>query len=115
MKRPRVPYNPYLKKLARRLRNQSTLSEVLLWPYLKGKQMRGYDFHRQKPIDCYIVDFYCSELHLAIEIDGSSHDGREEEDRVRQERIESFGIHFLRFDDAQVKEDIHSVLRTIEE
>jgi very-short-patch-repair endonuclease len=69
-----LPYDPNLKKLARHLRNKSTMSEVLLWRCLKGKQILGYDFDRQRPIDRYIVDFYCKELRLAIEIDGSTHD-----------------------------------------
>jgi len=51
--------------------------EVTLWKHLKGKQMCGYDFDRQRPIDRFIVDFYCQELMLAIEIDGSSHDSPE--------------------------------------
>ncbi|MDP2993407.1 MAG: DUF559 domain-containing protein, partial [Deltaproteobacteria bacterium] len=76
----RVYYNPKLKELARRLRNSSTLSEVLLWNHLKGKQMKGYDFHRQKPIDNYIVDFFCTKLRLIIEIDGDSHLFKGEED-----------------------------------
>ena len=69
----RICYNPKLKNLARTLRNNSTLSEVLLWNHLKGKQMKGYDFHRQKPLDNYIVDFFCPKLRLIIEIDGESH------------------------------------------
>jgi len=80
-KRKLIPYNPKLKQLARKLRNKSTKSEVLLWNYLKGKQIKGFDFHRQKPIGNYIVDFYCSELLLAIEIDGESHYGNELKDR----------------------------------
>jgi len=51
-----LPYNPKLKEYARKLRNNSTKSEVLLWNYLKRKQMKGFDFHRQKPIGNYIVD-----------------------------------------------------------
>jgi very-short-patch-repair endonuclease len=54
-----------------------TLGEVLLWQRLKRKQMRGFDFDRQRPIYRYIVDFYCKDLKLAIEIDGSSHDSEE--------------------------------------
>ena len=80
MKRKIIPYDPKLKQLARELRNKSTLAEVLLWKHLKGKQIQGYDFHRQKPLDQYIVDFFCSELMLAIEIDGDSHDYKERED-----------------------------------
>lgn len=55
------------------LRKNSTFSEVLLWQHLKGKQLLGYDCHRQKRIDQFIVDFYCPRLKLVIEIDGSSH------------------------------------------
>ncbi len=113
-KRRIISYNPKLKEFARNLRNNSTLSEVLLWRKLKGKQMGGYDFHRQKPIDNYIVDFFCSELMLAIEIDGRSHEYKVLEDRDRQNRMESLGVHFLRFADFEVKKDIDNVVRIIE-
>ena len=73
MKRKIIPYNPKLKELARELRNNSTKAEIILWLKLKNKQLYGYDFHRQKPIDNYIVDFFCQELMLAIEVDGYSH------------------------------------------
>ena len=57
MKRRKIiPYNPKLREFARELRNNSTYTEILLWDYLKGKRMRGFDFDRQKPIDNYIVD-----------------------------------------------------------
>jgi very-short-patch-repair endonuclease len=68
-----IPSNPHLKDLARELRNHSTLAEVLLWNQIKNKKLLGYDFHRQKPIDRFIVDFFCPDLMLAIEIDGASH------------------------------------------
>jgi very-short-patch-repair endonuclease len=89
-----ISYNPKLKELSRKLRNDSTLSEVLLWQHLKGKQMLGYDFHRQKPIDNYIVDFFCNELMLAIEIDGVSHDfeGVYVKDMTREQRLERVGV-----------------------
>lgn len=110
-----IPYNPKLKMLARELRNNSTLSEVLLWRHLNKKQMRGYDFDRQKPIDNFIVDFYCNELMLAIEIDGVSHENRHEEDDIRQSRLESLGIRFLRFYDSDVKGNMQGVVTVIEE
>ena len=72
-KRKIIPYNPNLKELARQLRNNSTKAEIILWQKLKGKQMYGYDFHRQKPIDNYLIDFFCHELMLGIEVDGYSH------------------------------------------
>ncbi|MFA4853047.1 MAG: endonuclease domain-containing protein [Bacteroidales bacterium] len=109
-----IPYNTKLKEMARGLRNNSTLSEVLLWAYLKGKQMHGYDFHRQKPLDNYIVDFFCNELMLAIEIDGDSHDNKYHHDVKRQTEIESYGISFLRFPDMDVKRNMPEVLRIIE-
>jgi very-short-patch-repair endonuclease len=116
MPRPIIPDNPKLKKLARELRQNMTLSEVLIWNQLKQGQMLGYDFDRQRPIDNYIVDFYCKDLRLAIEIDGSSHDFEEvaENDIVRQERLESLGVHFLRFSDLQVKRDMVNVLLAIQ-
>jgi len=115
MKRQFLHYNPKLKHRARQLRNNSTLSEVLLWKELKGEQMTGYDFHRQKPIDNFIVDFYCADLNLVIEIDGESHFMREKEDADRQQRLESLGLRFLRFDDLDVKFQMEHVLKTIRE
>ena len=116
MRRKIIPYNHKLKELARQLRNNSTLAEVLLWKHLKGKKMRGFDFHRQRPIDEYIVDFFCAELMLAIEIDGLSHERPEkcQQDRQRQKRLENLGVRFLRFHDLDVKKDIASVLRAID-
>jgi very-short-patch-repair endonuclease len=70
----KVQYNPKLKQLARQLRNNSTKAEIVLWQHLKGNKMMGHDFHRQKPIDNFIADFYCNSLKLIIEVDGYSHD-----------------------------------------
>lgn len=93
-----------------------TLSEVLLWRELKNGQMQGFDFDRQRPIDEFIVDFYCKDLMLAIEIDGQSHYSAEaiEYDEYRQKRIEDFGVRFLRFDDLDVKKKMSWVLEEIE-
>jgi very-short-patch-repair endonuclease len=114
-KKKYIPYKPHLKQLARQLRNNSTLGEVLLWNELKGGAMLGLNFHRQKPLDCYIVDFYCPELQLAIEIDGESHDYSYEEDSARQARLERLGVKFLRFTDREVKQALANVLREIEQ
>ncbi|MEW6684900.1 MAG: DUF559 domain-containing protein [Candidatus Edwardsbacteria bacterium] len=111
----KIYYNPKLKERARELRNNSTLSEVLLWQHLKNKQMMGCDFHRQKPIDEYIVDFFCPKLDLIIEIDGESHSDRTEEDKKRQARLESLGFHFLRFWDSEVNQNMEGILLAIEE
>ena len=115
MKNKIIPYNPELKELARKLRKQGILSEVILWKKIKGKSF-GVEFHRQVPIDEYIVDFYCHELLLAIEIDGSSHDIEEisMNDKKRQERLESLGVNFIRFLDKDVKRNLNDVLRVLE-
>jgi|SRR3990167_3211888 len=108
-----IPYKSKLKEVARKLRESGTLSEVLLWTYLKKKKMRGYDFDRQKPIDNYIVDFFCNELMLAIETDGCSHNEKSEEDRIRQAKLESLGVRFLRFYDHDVKRNMEEILCVI--
>jgi len=77
--------------------------------------MKGYDFHRQKPLDNYIVDFFCNELMLAIEIDGESHYGNQERDIRRQNRLENYGISFLRFDDLEVRHQLDNVINRIED
>ncbi|MBS1584902.1 MAG: DUF559 domain-containing protein [Bacteroidetes bacterium] len=111
-----IPYDPRLKELARQLRNNSTKSEVHLWKSLKGKQMMGYDFHRQKPIDKYILDFFCHELMLCIEIDGITHftDDALIKDTIRETRLKQLGIDTLRFNDTAVLTDMENVLRAIE-
>ena len=112
MKNKIIPYNPKLKELARELRKNSTLSEVLLWLKIKGKTM-GVEFHRQVPIDNFIVDFYCHELMLAIEIDGSSHDEKQDYDQNRQLILENLGVRFIRFSDIDVKQKMGWVLEEL--
>ncbi len=116
-KRKIIPYNPRLKALARDLRNNSTKSEVFLWLKLKNKQMYGYDFHRQKPIGSYILDFFCHELMLGIEIDGYSHELEEVQykDEKKARRMNGLGIEVLRFTDQQVFRDMFNVLLVIED
>lgn len=110
-----IPYNPELKELAKELRRNMTLSEVLLWNELKQKQISGYDFDRQRPINNFIVDFYCKELSLAIEIDGDTHIYKYDYDEERQRALEKLGVHFLRFEDIEVKKNMNNVLRVIED
>lgn len=109
------PYNHKLNLLARKLRNNSTYAEVLLWNQLKNKKLKGYDFHRQKPILNYILDFFCHELYLAIEVDGITHDSeiQQAKDKVRQAEIEALGIFFLRFKDSDIKTQMDSVINQI--
>ncbi|PKP29361.1 MAG: DNA methylase [Bacteroidetes bacterium HGW-Bacteroidetes-18] len=115
-KRKIIPYNLKLKEFARELRNNSTKSEIFLWLKLKNKQFYGYDFHRQKPIDNYILDFYCYELLLGIEVDGYSHQFLEvfNKDTIKEKRMKELGIAVLRFSDEQVQREMENVLRAIE-
>ncbi len=103
-------YDPRLRSLARQLRKNGTLGEVLMWNALKGRAL-GYEFHRQVPIGNYIVDFFCNERRLVIEIDGNSHQLEEvyEHDVKRQEELEAMGIHILRFQEKDVRRDIQAV------
>ena len=108
-----IPYNPKLKQFARDLRNYSTLSEVLLWRQIKGRKLE-YEFHRQVPIDQFIVDFYCHELKLAIEIDGDSHNDKYDYDMNRQMKLQYLGVKFIRFFDVDVKQNMAGVLSALE-
>ena len=92
-----------------------TWAEILLWKEIKEKKVLGYDFHRQKPIDEYIVDFYCPRLKLILEIDGDSHDGKEEADFIRQKKLESKGLTVLRFWDLDVKANVDGIVGQLKE
>jgi very-short-patch-repair endonuclease len=117
MPRKIITYHPRLTEYARDFRNNPTPSEALLWQRLKGKQLCGFDFHRQKPLGYYIVDFFCNELMLAIEIDGSVHndDYNKIKDAQRQDQLEDLGIRFLRFSAKDIMNDVECVLKVIEE
>lgn len=110
-----LPYNKNLKEFSRQLRNHSTPGEVLLWKQLRAGQMMGYTFNRQKPLDRYIVDFYCKPLNLVIELDGSYHleEAQKIKDKERQKILEEMNLSFLRFSEQQVRQDMPFVLRDI--
>ena len=116
MPRKIIPYNSNLKELARKLRNDSTLGEALLWNEIKGKKLHGYDFQRQKPLLNYIVDFYCYELALVIEVDGIYHHNSEQYglDVSREKELEEYNLTIIRFSEQEVRKDMVNVLRTLE-
>ena len=97
----KIYYNPALKELARELRNNMTFAEKATWRMLNGKQFKGYDFHRQKPIGEFIADFYCYDLRLVIEIDGITHLDKDviKKDRIKYQYFNSIGLNILRFSD----------------
>ena len=109
----KIYYNPNLKKKAQKLRRNSTYAERLLWKYIKGKQLLGYQFSRQKPINEYIVDFYCNELKLIIEIDGISHNNKKEYDNKRNNTLKKLGFEIIRFDGYYLIKHIHNSIGMI--
>jgi very-short-patch-repair endonuclease len=116
MTRAIIPYNPTLKELAKKLRRNMTFSEVKLWNELKNGKLKGYDFDRQRVVGNYIVDFYCKDVLLAIEVDGITHEEEtaKYKDARRQEELERLGVHFLRFDALLVINKVEAVVREIE-
>ncbi len=109
-----IPYNPKLVPYAKKLRQNMTPGEIALWREVKGKKL-GVRFSRQIPIDQYIVDFYCKNLQLAIEVDGSIHfkDEQQNKDIIRQNRLESLGVVLIRFNDLDVKNNLSLVLEEL--
>jgi very-short-patch-repair endonuclease len=91
-----------------------TQPEIALWSRLKNRQLLKYKFRRQYSVGPFILDFYCPELKLAIEVDGENHD-RSQAKESDQEHIERFGIQFLRFKNEEVEKQIERVLTSIED
>jgi very-short-patch-repair endonuclease len=111
-----LPYNKNLKAFSRKLRNHSTLGEILLWKQLRAGSIKGYTFNRQKSLGNYIVDFYCKPLKLVIEVDGGYHFEEEQKikDAERQTLLEEAGLNFLHFHDEEIRKDMDRVLKTFE-
>ena len=111
-------YNTYRgRQIRRALRNNATPSERLLWHYLRKRQLLGLKFRRQYGIRRFIVDFYCPEVRLAIEIDGDTHfvsESIRKRDRNRQHRLEALGVHILRFLSSDVLNNTDEVVNIIE-
>lgn len=98
-----LPYNPNLKLRTRQLRKKMTQAEVKMWfEILQNRNLQGYKFLRQKPIDHFIVDFYCSRLLLAIEVDEASHDGNDKYDAHRTSILNAYGVKVVRFTNNEV-------------
>lgn len=106
-----------LRDRRKELRHTMPDAEIIMWSRLNRRQMLGHKFRRQYSVGSYVLDFYCPELKLAIEIDGDTHfrNGADEYDKVRQEEIEQYGIKFLRFMNTEVYHNLNGVLHTIYE
>ena len=110
-----LPYNENLKQLPRQLRENMTDAERHLWAKIRMKQLKGYQFYRQKPTGDYIVDFFCPRAKLVIELDGSHHLVGEkiEYDRIRVEYLSSLGLRVMRFTNTDVLTHINGVIESI--
>jgi len=110
-----LPFNKKLKPLARKLRKEMTEAEKFFWGEVRKKQLKGYQFYRQKNIGSYIVDFYCPGARLVIELDGGQHylpEGQEK-DKIRDAYLNRIGFTVLRFSDREVLTNIEGVLEHI--
>jgi very-short-patch-repair endonuclease len=105
--------DPRLVNNARELRRNQSPAEKNLWRALRGRRFGGYRFRRQHIVGCYIADFYCAVSALVLELDGESHLGAEDYDRVRQNYLEKQGLMVLRFWNTDVFEDLEPVLEVI--
>ena len=102
-----------MKSLARKLRQQATDAERMLWEYLRAHRMAGYKFQRQVVIEPYIVDFVCLEARLIVEADGGQHLEQAEGDLKRSAFLESLDYKVVRFWNHEILGDIHNVLERI--
>ena len=110
-------YNKDLKDYARSLRKNMTDAERLLWSRIRRKQLKSYQFYRQKILGNYIVDFYCPRTRLIIELDGGQHYKEEgmKRDKKRDACIRNIGLKVLRFSDRDVFKNLDGVLQRIYE
>ena len=103
------------KEKRRQLRKDQTFCEKILWIYLRDRKTLGYKFRRQYSVDHYVIDFYCPELKLAIELDGNVHEipEQKEYDKYRQEYLERFGITFCRITNDELMSNANSTFDRI--
>ena len=102
--------HPSILAYAREMRQPQTIAEANLWRVLRNRQS-GFKFRRQHPIDRFIVDFYCAEARLLIEVDGESHlePNQVEYDKARTDYLEDLGYRVIRFTNDNVRYNIEMV------
>ena len=110
-----LPKNKDLLSRSRSLRKGYVLSEVVFWKQVRNKEFHQIDFDRQKIIGNYIVDFYIKSLGVVIEIDGSSHNDKEDYDNKRQLFLESLDLVVYRISDYRIKNDLIDVMKDLED
>ncbi len=105
------------KEKRRKLRREQTYCEKILWKLIRGRQTLGYKFRRQYSVDYFVIDFYCPELKLAIELDGDIHNIPEQKDydKARQKYLEAFGIKFIRIKNDEFVGNPNETFKRIDE
>lgn len=111
---PRHRIHPVIRQFARELRQPQTPAEATLWRHLRNRNL-GFKFRRQHEIEFFIIDFYCAEVKLCIEIDGDSHLAKEQQeyDEARTEYLAALGRAMIRFTNHDVRYNINAVVQTI--
>lgn len=104
---------PDIIAAARQLRQTLTPAETRLWQALKNRQLNGWKFRCQHPIESFIVDFYCPQHRLIIEVDGEIHDQQREYDAARTERLHQLGYRVIRFQNREILSNLSQVLQKI--
>ncbi len=109
--------SPTVFSKAKKLRNEMTEAEILMWEKLRSNRFHGYKFRRQHPINIYVVDFYCHQFNLIIEIDGEYHNetNQQKRDEGRTNDLNFQGMKILRFTNDEIKSDMNTVLKKIKE
>lgn len=100
-------------KIARKLRQQQTPQEVKVWARLRDRKFLGYKFRRQVPLGSYVVDFYCAEKKLVLEIDGGHHMQQQTQDQQRENFLRSQGYQILRFWNSEIEQNLEGVFERI--
>ncbi|VEP14003.1 conserved hypothetical protein [Hyella patelloides LEGE 07179] len=104
---------PEIKLRAKQLRNNMTPAEKVLWEALRKKPLNGLKFRRQHPVGRFILDFYCAQYKLVVEIDGEIHLTQQEYDAARTKHLNSYGYKVIRFSNNEVFHNLDSVLERI--
>jgi len=112
-KKYHLRYRDSLTWAARKNRKNETKAEDKLWNEVLRRKQTGYKFVRQKPIDRFVVDFYCSELCLVIEVDGGSHENKKDRDKARDDFLRVCGIKTIRFTNEEILNNIEKVKNSL--
>ncbi|MBT3479099.1 MAG: DUF559 domain-containing protein [Candidatus Marinimicrobia bacterium] len=107
--------NTKMTKTRQALRKGMPKAEIIFWSYLKGRQVLDLKFRRQYSVDTHVVDFYCAEKRLAIELDGESHlsEKQQKKDQEKQNRLEENGIKLIRYWNTDIYENIDGVIEDL--